>query len=109
MKKLILTLSLLVSSLAFGQEDVPFEILGVWQNTDGEAVQITRNGEEVIFQRRNSTSILAVGTITLVDGELHINRYDKEDEYRLSFFIGKETMVISKPRSTQAWLWNKIQ
>ena len=109
MKKLILTLSLLVSSLALGQEDVPFEILGVWQNTDGEAVQITRNGGEVVFQRRNSNSILAVGTITLVDGELHINRYDTQDEYRLAFFIGKETMVINKPRSTEAWLWIRVQ
>ena len=109
MKKLILTLSLLVSSLAFGQEDVPFEILGVWQNTDGEAVQITRNGEEVVFQRRNNNSILAVGTITLVNGELHINRYDTEDEYRLAFFVGNETMVINKPNSVQAWLWTRLQ
>ena len=109
MKKLIFTLSLLVSSLAFGQEDVPFEILGVWQNIDGEAVKITRNGEDVVFERRNTTSILAAGTITMVDGELHINRYDKDDEYRLAFFIGNETLVINKPRSVNAWLWTRLQ
>ena len=45
----------------------------------------------------------------MVDGDLHINRFDNNDSYRLGFFIGKETMVITKPRSPRAWLWIRIQ
>ena len=109
MRKLLLFFTLIVCSLAFGQEDVPYSVLGVWVNGDGEAVRITREVDQVVFQRRNASGILAAGTITMVDGELHIVRADCKDEYSLAFFVGNETMVISKPRSTSAWLWNKVE
>jgi hypothetical protein len=108
MKKLILTLSLLVSSLAFGQEDVPFEALGAWINTDGEVLVISRAQDLVVFTRKTKSKILAQGEITMVDGGMHINRYDTNDEYRLGLFIGNETMVINKPNSVRAWLWTRI-
>ena len=38
MKKLILLITLMVGSLAFGQEDVPYEMFGVWLNGEGEAL-----------------------------------------------------------------------
>ncbi len=109
MKKLILTLSLLVSSLAFGQEDVPFEALGAWVNTDGEVLIISRAQDLVVFTRKTKTRILAQGEIIMVDGDMHINRYDTTDEYRLGLFIGNETMVINQPNSVRAWLWTRIQ
>ena len=108
MKKLILTLSLLVSSLAFGQEDVPFEALGAWVNADGEVLVISRAQDLVVFTRKTKSKILAQGEITMVDGDMHINRYDTNDEYRLGLFIGNETMVINKPNSVRAWLWTRI-
>jgi len=109
MKKLILTLSLLVSSLAFGQEDVPYEALGAWINTDGEVLIISRAQDLVVFTRKTKTKILAQGEIVMVDGDMHINRYDTADEYRLGLFIGNETMVINQPNSVRAWLWTRIQ
>lgn len=109
MKKFIILFSLLVSSLAFGQEDIPVSLFGIYANGDGEVLQISRDLDKVVFQRRSKYKMEATGTIKLVDGELHIIRADKKDEYSLAFFIGNENIVIHKPRSTQAWLWTRIQ
>ena len=110
MKKLILIFSLLVGSLAFGQEDVPYEMFGVWLNGEGEALQISRNDDQTSFIRRTATTILASGTIEVVEGRLHVVRKDKKDDYSLAFFIGRETMVITKPREKKrAWIWTRIQ
>ncbi len=109
MKKLIFLLSLVVSSLAFGQEEVPYDALGAWYNTEGEVLIIRRDAGKVIFTRKNTTRILAAGEITMENGDMHINRYDTEDNYRLGFFIGNETMVINKPNSVRGWLWIRIQ
>lgn len=100
----------MVGSLAFGQEDVPYDMLGIWLNTDGEALKISRQDGKITFTRRTAKEILAVGFIEDVEGELRVIRGDKQDEYSLGYFVGKETMVISKPREPQrAWLWIKIQ
>ncbi len=107
MKKFLLLL--LVSSLAFGQEEVPYDALGAWYNLDGEILVISRNEEKIVFVRKNATRILATGEITMVNGDMHINRYDTQDAYRLGLFVGNETMVINKPNSIRAWLWTKIQ
>lgn len=109
MKKFFYLIMIMVGSLAFGQEDVPYDMFGIWLNGDGEALKITREDDRVIFTRRNSTKILATGYIKVVDNELHVVRYDKQDTYSLAYFVGKETMVISQPRSVRAWLWSKIQ
>ena len=109
MKKLIFLLSLVVSSLAFGQEEVPYDALGAWYNTEGEILIIKRNANKVVFTRKDATKILATGEITMDNGDMHINRYDTEDAYRLGLFIGNETMVINKPNSYRAWLWIRIQ
>ena len=109
MRKIILLLSLVVSSLTFGQEEVPYDALGAWYNTEGEILVISRDAEKVVFTRKNAVKILATGEITMVNGDMHINRYDTEDAYRLGYFIGNETMVINKPNSIRAWLWTRIQ
>ena len=109
MKKLIVILSLMVGSLAFGQEDVPYKMLGIWANMEGELLTVNRDLDEMVFIRKTKTQIKAAGTISLEEGQLRINRKDRKDEYDLAFFIGKETMVITKPRSTRAWIWFRIQ
>ena len=109
MRKFLLIISLVVSSLTFGQEEVPYDALGAWYNLDGEVLVISRKAEKVVFVRKNAVKILATGEITMVNGDMHINRYDTEDAYRLGLFIGNETMVINKPNSIRAWLWTRIQ
>ena len=109
MRKFLLIISLVVSSLTFGQEEVPYDALGAWYNLDGEILVISRDAEKVVFTRKNAVKILATGEITMVNGDMHINRYDTEDAYRLGLFIGNETMVITKPNSIRAWLWTRIQ
>ena len=109
MKKLIFILSLVVSSLTFGQEEVPYDALGAWYNLDGEVLIIKRNAGKIMFTRKDATRILATGEITMDNGDMHINRYDTESAYRLGLFIGNETMVINKPNSVRAWLWTRIQ
>ena len=109
MKKFLLLFTLVVSSLAFGQEEVPYDALGAWYNLDGEVLVISRKAEKIVFVRKNKTAILATGDITIEDGDMHINRFDNQDSYRLGFFIGNETMVITRPRSSRAWLWVRIQ
>tara|TARA_R110002012_G_scaffold289702_1_gene482949 strand:- start:2846 stop:3175 length:330 start_codon:yes stop_codon:yes gene_type:complete len=109
MKKFLFFISLVVSSLTFGQEEVPYDALGAWYNLDGEVLIISRNEEKIIFVRKNATRILATGEITMDNGDMHINRYDTTDAYRLGLFIGNETMVITRPNSIRAWLWTRIQ
>ena len=109
MRKFLIFISLVVSSLTFGQEEVPYDALGAWYNLDGEVLIISRNEEKIIFVRKNSTRILATGEITMDNGDMHINRYDTTDAYRLGLFIGNETMVITRPNSIRAWLWTRIQ
>ena len=109
MRKFLLFISLVVSSLTFGQEEVPYDALGAWYSLDGEVLVISREDEKVVFVRKNATKILATGEITMDNGDMHINRYDTEDAYRLGLFIGNETMVINKPNSVRAWLWIRIE
>lgn len=113
MKKLIFIISVLVSSLAYSQEssytDVPFEMYGVWQSLDGEFVKIysTLDGG-TYFQRVKGRAILASGEVKRVGNELHIIRSDRKEEYNLLFVVGNGNMVITKPNSDQAWLWNRV-
>ena len=113
MKKLILIISVFLSSLVYSQEssniDVPFEIYGIWQSFDNEFLRISRDLDgKTIFQRINGRTMQASGTLSIVNGEMHIVRADKKDEYTLAYFIGESTMVITKPRSGKAWLWSKV-
>jgi hypothetical protein len=108
MKKFFYLITL-VGSLAFGQEDVPYEMLGIWANMDGELLTVNRDLDDITFIRKTKTKIEATGTIEMQEGQLRIIRRDKRDEYDLAFFIGKETMVITKPRSTRAWIWFRVQ
>jgi hypothetical protein len=110
MKKLIFILTLMVSTLAFGQEEVPYEALGAWYNAEGEFLEITVDYDgTTVFKRIDSKQILAMGEIKMVEGEMHIKRYDTDSNYNLGFFIGESTMVINKPNSVRGWLWIRLK
>tara|TARA_B110000977_G_scaffold150120_1_gene190331 strand:+ start:131 stop:460 length:330 start_codon:yes stop_codon:yes gene_type:complete len=109
MKKIILLISILVSTLAFGQEEVPYNVLGTWYNMEGELLTISRDLDEVTFIRKSKVKTLAVGKLSMVNNNLHIIRYDTKDEYNLVYKITGTTLVITQPRSVRAWLWTKIQ
>ena len=114
MKKLVLFLSLMVSVIGFSQSSssLPSEIYGIWRSVDNEFVSIYVDEEfRTVFERRSSGGQrLAIGTISYNEnGEMCITRFDIKDQYSLAFIIGPSTLVITKPRSDQAWLWSKIQ
>jgi len=39
---------------------------------------------------------------------MRIFRKDTADSYELCYYVGYENMVICRPRSQKAWLWQKI-
>ena len=103
----ILILFLLMTSFCFAQkpQPIPPELYGNWYNLDQELLIIQPNET---FTRRNTKGILASGKLELVDGELRVIRDDVEDEYNLLFYIGNTTLVITKPRSQQVWLFYRL-
>jgi len=113
MKKLLLLL-FIVSTYTYSQEveytDVPYEMYGVYRSVDNEFLKIYSNLDgKTLFQRVDGRKVVAKGEIKRVGNELRIIRLDYSDEYNLIFVIGNGNMVITKPRSDQAWLWDKIQ
>lgn len=105
MKKLFF---ILFSAISFAQSP---EIYGLWANQEGEFVEISNNN---VFNRfrvipeTKKKDTLASGIIEYIGQELRIIRKDTIDDYNLCYYIGNETMVICKPRSNQAWLWQKV-
>lgn len=106
MRKLI-TVSLLLMSVALqSQEQIPFDVIGVWQSQEGEFVDIKSTGT---FVRIKNKQIQAKGIVELRDNQLYIKRTDSNTEYSLCFFTGPSTMVVCKPGSIEAWLFHKIE
>ncbi len=105
MRKLI-TLSMLLLGVALqSQEQIPSEVIGIWQSQEGEFVKIEPSGR---FVRVLNMEIQAQGRVELKEDQLYIIRADSDQEYSLCFFVGNETMVVCKPKSTEAWLFNKV-
>ena len=105
----LLLLLLLLSAQAFSQ---PPEIYGLWYNQEGEFVEIDYNdafNRFIVIPGSKKKRILARGTIKYIEKELRILRSDTADVYNLCYYLGNETMVICKPRSTEAWLWQKLK
>ena len=115
MKKLF-TLLFVLSTFAYGQKkekikyvDVPFEMYGVWRSVENEFLRISSdlNGATK-FQRVEGRRLLASGEIKRIGNQLHIIRSDSREEYNLVFIINNGNMVITKPNSDRAWLWEKV-
>jgi hypothetical protein len=101
-------IALLFASAAYGQQ-VPNNVYGTWISYDfQDQLQIYENNNDTLFIRSNNGEVLAQGSITSDGQNFVITRSDIYDNYTLGTFVGHETMVISKPESTEAWLWVKV-
>jgi len=105
MRKLII-IFLMATSFCYTQSNsIPPELYGNWYNLDQELLIIQPNDT---FTRRSTEGILAQGKLEIIDGELRVIRTDVSDEYGLLFYIGNTSLVVTKPRSQQAWLFYKL-
>lgn len=96
----------MATSFCYTQSNsIPPELYGNWYNLDQELLIIQPNDT---FTRRNTEGVLAQGKLEIVDGELRVIRTDVRDEYDLLFHIGNTSLVVTKPRSQQAWLFYKL-
>ena len=96
----------MATSFCYTQSNsIPPELYGNWYNLDQELLIIQPNDT---FTRRSTKEILAQGKLEIVEGELRIIRTDVNDEYDLLFHIGSTSLVVTKPRSQQAWLFYKL-
>jgi|TARA_B100001059_G_scaffold124295_1_gene124289 hypothetical protein len=105
MKKLILSLSILLSSLAVSANETNPKIYGYWLNNDSEILLIQTNNT---FSRRSKTKVLAQGELVIEDNNLSVLRTDTGEEYTLEYFLGEKTLVVKKPKSNEAWLFTKV-
>ena len=105
MRKLII-IFLMATSFCYTQSNsIPPELYGNWYNLDKELLTIQPNNT---FVRKSTEGILARGELKIVDNELRIIRADVDDEYTLLFYIGNTSLVVTKPRSQEAWLFYRL-
>ena len=105
MRKLVI-IFLMATSFCYTQSNsIPPELYGNWYNQEQELLIIQPNDT---LTRRNTKGILAQGKLKMVDNELRVIRTDVNDEYDLLFYIGSESLVVTKPRSQQAWLFYRL-
>ena len=96
----------MATSFCYTQSNsIPPELYGNWYNQEQELLTIQPNNT---FVRRSVGEIIAQGTIKIVDGELRIIRTDVDDEYNLLFYLGETSLVITKPKSKEAWLFYRL-
>ena len=97
---------MIATSFCYTQSNsIPPELYGNWYNQEQELLTIQPNNT---FVRRSVEEIIAQGTIKIVDGELRIIRTDISDEYNLLFYLGETSLVITKPKSKEAWLFYRL-
>ena len=107
---LLLSTSHMVSSQTTTTDNV-FEqrymsdLEGSYMNLDGELLIIKIDNT---FVRLDSNGILAKGNLSLIDNEIRVIRTDVNQDYNLVYGLTGNTLVITKPKSVQAWLWTRI-
>ena len=107
---LLFTTSHMVSSQTTTNDNV-FEkrymsdLEGSYMNLDGELLIIKIDNT---FVRLDSNGILAKGNLSLIDNEIRVIRTDVNQDYNLVYGLTGNTLVITKPKSVQAWLWTRI-
>jgi hypothetical protein len=105
MLTLLNLLSIILSLNSLNIEETNPNLYGSWLNGDGEILTIQTDNT---FKRTNSSKVLAIGKIKIVDNQIHVTRTDVSDQYMLKYYLGNETFVVTKPRSDQAWLFSRI-
>ena len=48
------------------------------------------------------------GNLEFINDKILVYRTDTNEEYALEYFLGKETLVVMKPNSQEAWLFSRI-
>ena len=117
MKKLLLTLlllPLLLSNTAPTYE-VEHDLIGIWHDEFcNESLQISRSEDfEITFKRVTGYKLLSMGNILQShDGSIRVERtYPEKETYELSYTFSpsRNTLVIMKPNSEQAWVFTRYQ
>jgi hypothetical protein len=101
MKKLLILLFILVSSISFAQNAAKLE--GTWRNQEGEVLEMGWK----VFQRQTTKGLIK-GTWEEVDeNTLRIIRSTGE-EYQIDFAVTGTTFVIEQPFTDKTWLWYRM-
>ncbi len=105
--KYLFGILLMMSTYTFAQNP---KIYGLWVSGTNEYVNIKEDNsfERYVFTNRVKQT-LAKGTIKIIDKEIRVIRNDTLDDYKLCYYVGFETMVVCKPRSSRAWLFQKLR
>lgn len=96
-------------------EEVEHDLIGIWHDEfNQESVQITRNNNfDVQFTRVAGYNLKSKGLIlSSHEGFIDVERYYPQKEtytLRYVFSPSKETLVIMKPNSKEAWVFTRIQ
>ena len=81
---------MIATSFCYTQSNsIPPELYGNWYNQEQELLTIQPNH-------------------TFIRRELRVIRTDVSDEYDLLFHIGNTSLVVTKPRSQEAWLFYRL-
>ena len=103
---IFILLSLSLQSQSFrDMENLPKDVIGKWQSFQNEFVNISNDGS---FIRIDNKKVMARGFLREEEGRLYIKRTDVDDEYVLGYSKRNDVLVITKPRSTEAWLFFRI-
>ena len=105
MKNFIISLTLFISSLSYSAIENPSNIYGYWLNNESEILLIQLDNS---FTRSDKFSVLAEGNLEFINDKILVYRTDTNEEYTLEYFLGKETLVVMKPNSQEAWLFSRI-
>ena len=105
MKNFIISLTLFISSLSYSAIENPSNIYGYWLNNESEILLIQLDNS---FTRSDKYSVLAEGKLEFIDNKILVFRTDTDEEYILEYYLGNETLVVMKPFSDEAWLFNRI-
>ena len=105
--KYLFGILLMMSAYTFAQNT---SVYGLWVSGTNEYVDIKEDNsfERYIFTNRVKQT-LAKGTIKVVNKEIRVIRNDTLDDYKLCYYLGFETMVVCRPRSSSAWLFQKLR
>ena len=49
-----------------------------------------------------------IDDLEFINDKILVYRTDTNEEYALEYFLGKETLVVMKPNSQEAWLFSRI-
>ena len=100
-KKLFITASF-ISTYAIHSQSLN-DITGYYMSMDGEMLTLRW---DKTFKRVTNNSEIVTGTFEIDKNSLYIAK--QNDSYKLYFVVGTTNLVITKPRSNQAWLFRKI-